>query len=130
MTVQRDQPPVPETDGPPQGQPAPEAPNAPPTDELETLKAELADSEEKAEEYKRLAQRAQADFINYRRRMEEERAQQARDAGLSAVLHVEHRVRRGLGDGIDQCELVFNGQRRLEIPPLHLGARWRGKRCK
>jgi molecular chaperone GrpE len=85
MTVQRDQPPVPETDGQPQGQPAPEAPDAPPTDDLDALKAEIAEIEQKADEYKRLAQRSQADFINYRRRMEEERAQQARDAGLSVL---------------------------------------------
>jgi molecular chaperone GrpE len=85
MTVQRDQPPVPDTDGQPQGQPAPEAPNSPPTDDLETLKAELAEIEQKADEYLKLAQRTQADFINYRRRMDEERAQQARDAGLSVL---------------------------------------------
>ena len=47
------------------------------------LRAELAEIEQKADEYLRLAQRTQADFINYRRRMEEERAQQARDANIA-----------------------------------------------
>src|SRR5689334_8232950 len=53
-----------------------------PPDDLETLRAELAELEQKADEYLRLAQRTQADFINYRRRTEEERAQQARDANV------------------------------------------------
>jgi molecular chaperone GrpE len=84
MSVQRDQQSTPpDPDGQPQGEPAPEAPAA--TDELETLRAELAEIEQKANEYLRLAQRTQADFINYRRRVEEERAQQARDAALSVV---------------------------------------------
>jgi molecular chaperone GrpE len=51
--------------------------------DLETLRAELAEIEQKADEYLRLAQRTQADFINYRRRIEEERAQQARDANVA-----------------------------------------------
>ncbi len=45
-------------------------------DDLETLRAELAEIEQKADEYLRLAQRTQADFVNYRRRIEEERIQQ------------------------------------------------------
>src|SRR5207244_11816120 len=52
-------------------------------DDLETLRGELAEIEQKADEYLRLAQRTQADFINYRRRVEEERAQQARDANVA-----------------------------------------------
>jgi molecular chaperone GrpE len=85
MSVQRDQPLIPETDGQPQGESAPEAPASPPSDELETLRGELADIEQKGDEYLRLAQRTQADFINYRRRVEDERAQQARDAGLTVL---------------------------------------------
>jgi molecular chaperone GrpE len=54
-------------------------------DGLETLRAELAEMNQKADEYLRLAQRAQADFINYRRRVEEERAQQARDATIGLL---------------------------------------------
>jgi molecular chaperone GrpE len=52
-------------------------------DDLETLRGELAEIEQKADEYLRLAQRTQADFINYRRRIEEERAQQTRDANVA-----------------------------------------------
>jgi molecular chaperone GrpE len=52
-------------------------------DDLERLKAELAEIEQKADEYLKLAQRTQADFINYRRRMDEERAQQARDSNVA-----------------------------------------------
>ena len=52
-------------------------------DDLETLRSELAEIEQKADEYLRLAQRTQADFINYRRRVEEERVQQARDANVA-----------------------------------------------
>src|ERR1700704_4808793 len=52
-------------------------------DDLETLRGELAEIEQKADEYLRLAQRTQSDFINYRRRVEEERAQQTRDANVA-----------------------------------------------
>jgi molecular chaperone GrpE len=55
----------------------------PSSDDLETLRAELAELEQKADDYLRLAQRTQADFINYRRRTEDERAQQARDANVA-----------------------------------------------
>jgi molecular chaperone GrpE len=51
--------------------------------QLDTLRSELAEIEQKADEYLRLAQRTQADFINDRRRIEEERAQQARDANVA-----------------------------------------------
>src|ERR1700730_2132657 len=71
--AQRDQPAEQPVDG--------EQPQS--TDDLETLRAELAELEQKADEYLRLAQRTQADFINYRRRTEEERAQQARDANIA-----------------------------------------------
>jgi molecular chaperone GrpE len=54
-------------------------------DDLETLRSELAEIEQKADEYLRLAQRTQADFVNYRRRVEEERAQQARDANVALL---------------------------------------------
>jgi len=60
----------------------------PPTDDLETLRAELAEIEQKADEYLRLAQRTQADFVNYRRRIEEERVQQAAAASLNFVLRL------------------------------------------
>ncbi|HEX8966452.1 MAG TPA: nucleotide exchange factor GrpE, partial [Chloroflexota bacterium] len=52
------------------------------------LRAELAEIERKADEYLRLAQRTQADFINYRRRVDDERQQQARDANLNVLLRL------------------------------------------
>jgi molecular chaperone GrpE len=61
------------------------APTATAHADLEGLQAELAEIRAKADEYLKLAQRTQADFVNYRRRMEEERAQQARDATLSLM---------------------------------------------
>src|SRR5262245_5125508 len=51
-------------------------------DDLETLRGDLAEITQNADEYLRLAQRTQADFINYRRRVDEERAQLAREANL------------------------------------------------
>ena len=54
-------------------------------DELEGLQSELAEMREKADEYLKLAQRTQADFINYRRRVEEERVQQAQNASLGLI---------------------------------------------
>jgi molecular chaperone GrpE len=67
---------------PPNGESA-EAPVA--QDDLEALQSELAEMREKADDYLKLAQRTQADFINYRRRVDEERAQQARDASLGLI---------------------------------------------
>lgn len=84
MTVQSEEPTLNNAGGQPSDGAAP-APDTRPADELETLKAELAEIEQKADEYLRLAQRTQADFINYRRRVDEERAQLTRDAGLSVI---------------------------------------------
>jgi molecular chaperone GrpE len=53
--------------------------------DLEALQGELAEIKDKADEYLRLAQRTQADFVNYRRRVEDERQQQARDATLGLI---------------------------------------------
>src|SRR5882672_6285004 len=61
------------------------APDGQATDDQDTIRAELAELEQKADEYLRLAQRTQADFINYRRRVEEERAQQTREANLAYI---------------------------------------------
>lgn len=58
------------------------------TDDLETLRAELAEIEQKADEYLRLAQRTQADFVNYRRRIEEERVQQTALANAAYILRL------------------------------------------
>ena len=56
-----------------------------PSDDLETLRAELAEIEQKADEYLRLAQRTQADFVNYRRRIEDERVAQAAFANVDFI---------------------------------------------
>jgi molecular chaperone GrpE len=66
-------------------EPVADGAQARPADDLDTLRAELAEIEQKADEYLRLAQRTQADFVNYRRRIEEERAQQARDATVGLL---------------------------------------------
>lgn len=80
MSVQSDDAPTPTETAPP----------APPAadDDLDSLRAELADLRTKADDYLRLAQRAQADFINYRRRMDEERATLAREANVSFLLRL------------------------------------------
>jgi molecular chaperone GrpE len=52
----------------------------------DTLRAERDDATRQAEEYLKLAQRTQADFVNYRRRVEEERAQQAQAATQHLIL--------------------------------------------
>jgi molecular chaperone GrpE len=69
------------------GQPDQAAQTAQPesADDLDKVRAELAEIEQKADEYLRLAQRTQADFINYRRRVDEERSQQARDANVAFI---------------------------------------------
>jgi molecular chaperone GrpE len=69
----------------PSGDGAQAAPETTPPDDLETLRAELAEIEQKADEYLKLAQRTQADFVNYRRRIEEERVQQAAYANLEFI---------------------------------------------
>src|SRR2546425_10854337 len=80
MSVQSDDLPTPTPD---HAEPPIDGAQPQSADDLETLRAELAEIEQKADEYLRLAQRTQADFINYRRRVDEERAQQARDATVS-----------------------------------------------
>ncbi len=67
--------------GPVDGATSPPAEDA----DVETLRNELAELAQKADEYLRLAQRSQADFINYRRRVEEERVAQARDATIAYI---------------------------------------------
>jgi molecular chaperone GrpE len=78
MSVQSDDPTISNNSGQPDGAVEPRS-----QDQLETLRSELSEIEQKADEYLRLAQRTQADFINYRRRVEEERVQQARDANVA-----------------------------------------------
>ena len=88
MSVQSDEPTLTNPDG---GQhsygaaPDPSTLSGAAPDDLEKLRAELAEIEQKADEYLRLAQRTQADFVNYRRRMDEERVVQTQNAGLSVL---------------------------------------------
>jgi molecular chaperone GrpE len=85
MPVQSDDQTLNNAGGQPTDAAAPDGTTPVAADDLETLRAELAEIEHKADEYLRLAQRTQADFINYRRRMEEERVQLASNAGLSVL---------------------------------------------
>jgi molecular chaperone GrpE len=59
--------------------------SAEPTD-LAQLRTALAEATQKSEEYLRLLQRVQADFINYRRRVEQEREDMLQAARAEAVL--------------------------------------------
>jgi molecular chaperone GrpE len=85
MSVQSD-----DLSTPTPNQPEPPVDGAQPrsADDLERLRAELAESEQKADQNFRLAQRNLADFINYRRRVEEERAQQAREANVAYIMRL------------------------------------------
>ena len=53
---------------------------------IEALKQALADEKEKAEDYLANWQRAQADFINYKRRSEQEKEETARFANTTLML--------------------------------------------
>ena len=53
----------------------PELSPAPEPTEVETLRAQLEEAERERVQFKNLAQRVQADFVNYRRRAEEEQTE-------------------------------------------------------
>jgi molecular chaperone GrpE len=84
MSVQSDDAPTPSETAPLPAESAP--PDA--SGDLESLRAELTETRAKADEYLRLAQRSQADFVNYRRRVDEERAQLTREANISFLLRL------------------------------------------
>src|SRR5713101_8798986 len=91
-------------------------------DDLETLRAELAEIEQKADEYLRLAQRTQADFINYRRRVDDERAQQAREANIAYIqrlLPVLDDFERALANAAPE-QLESNWGRGIELVERNL----------
>src|SRR5260370_464985 len=92
MSVQSDDP---STHTPEQAEPPIDGAQPGSADDLETLRAELAEIEQKADEYLRLAQRTQADFINYRRRVDDERAQQAREANIAYIQQLTSSSQRG-----------------------------------
>jgi len=54
----------------------------------ETMEQQLAAERERAEEYYKHWQRSAADFINYKRRVEHERGEQARFANAAMVINV------------------------------------------
>lgn len=58
---------------------------AAPEEDIDSLKQALAEQREKAESYLANWQRAQADFINYKKRVEQERGETARFASGSLV---------------------------------------------
>src|SRR5260370_16250906 len=82
MSVQSDDP---STHPPEQAEPPTDGAQPGSADDLETLGAELAEIEQKADEYLRLAQRTQADFLKSRRRVGEERAVLAREANRAYI---------------------------------------------
>ena len=89
MTVQSEPTDNFQNSNPAEPAPAPDGQQAQPAaDDLETLRAELAEINQKADEYLRLAQRTQADFVNYRRRIEDERAQQAANAVVASIMRL------------------------------------------
>jgi molecular chaperone GrpE len=57
-------------------------------EEIESVKKALAEEKEKAEKYLANWQRAQADFINYKRRGEQERAEVVNYANSTLILNV------------------------------------------
>src|SRR4051812_6209317 len=120
MSVQSDD--FPTTSHNDAAQPAPTPGDGAPPDDLETLRAELAEIEQKADEYLRLAQRTQADFINYRRRVEEERAQQARDANITflmRLLPILDDFERALANA-DQAQLESNWGQGIQLVERNL----------
>ena len=63
-------------------------PPGPEATEEERLQALLEEAEREKAQFKALAQRAQADLINYRKRAEEERGELAGNAGAQVILRV------------------------------------------
>jgi len=57
-------------------------------EDIETLKAKLSEAESKAQDYLANWQRAQADFINFKRRTEQERAEAAKFANAMLILNL------------------------------------------
>ncbi|MGH2460826.1 MAG: nucleotide exchange factor GrpE [Chloroflexota bacterium] len=72
----------------PQPPHAPDAEASSATTELDQLRKELDDARAKGQTYLDLAQRAQADFVNYKRRIEQERSDFARNARADTILKV------------------------------------------
>ena len=56
--------------------------------ELERLQSELEEAKREIGQFRNLAQRVQADFVNYRRRVEEEREEFQRNSNVDLILKV------------------------------------------
>ena len=67
-------------------EPAPGLPPGPELTEEERLRAELEEAERERGQFRALAQRVQADFVNYRRRVEEEQQEFQRGAAAQLIL--------------------------------------------
>ena len=79
-------------------------------DDVESLQRASADEQEKAEKYLANWQRAQADFANYKKRIEQERAESAKFANamlMTSLLDVLDDLERAL-DNIDPELAGFN----------------------
>jgi molecular chaperone GrpE len=63
-----------------------EQPQEAPAPPEELLRAEMEEASRERDQFRSLAQRIQADFINYRRRMEEERQELQRSANARLIL--------------------------------------------
>lgn len=66
--------------------PAPGLPPGPELTEEERLRAELEEADRERGQFRALAQRVQADFVNYRRRVEEEQQEFQRGAAAQLIL--------------------------------------------
>ena len=66
--------------------PAPGLPPGPEISEEERLRAELEEADRERRQFRSLAQRVQADFVNYRRRVEEEQQELQRGAAAQLIL--------------------------------------------
>ena len=74
-------------------------------EEIESVKKALAEEKEKSEKYLANWQRAQADFINYKRRSEQERAEVVNYANSTLILNmlpVLDDLERALGNVLDE----------------------------
>ena len=80
-------------------------------EDIETLKKALAEEKERAEDYLANWQRAQADFINYKRRIEQERGEFNKFANATLIL--------SLLPVLDDMERAINS-----IPPKLAKADW------
>ena len=67
---------------------APEATPGAPTNDVEKLKALLEEEHTKAQSYMQSWQRSAADFVNYKRRVEDERSETARLATAALIINL------------------------------------------